>query len=186
MSPLSEFKELFNSARDTVLQNETKFYNFALEGYKTIVKSDGFDGCFGIVVASTKACVIAHASQTETEVQSALKEISDHYMSTPGNLLNEKIYIYSQVNLTGSDFLLYNKIKTELEEMCSLEFPTIEEVKYKASTGNPPFGALVVKCNGKGNQPTVKFITSDMQWHSVLIFILDVTGKFARLHWWSK
>ncbi|CRG91067.1 hypothetical protein PISL3812_08115 [Talaromyces islandicus] len=180
---LADFNDLFNSTTETVPQNKVEYFNFATSEKQ--VRSSGFAGCFGVVVAGKQACIVAHMSQTRDAVTAAKDAIQGYFETFPGTLLPSKVYIYAQVELqtrTKAKYSeLYNDLFASLEELTESTpilvgyIDPIEACLNQNGTpipGTSPekcaFGKLVIKSDGdRVTEPTVQFITIDMQFLEV-------------------
>jgi hypothetical protein len=188
MQKLATFKQLYNSRIGDVITNETSYFRFA-PGVDTTIGSTGFEGCFGVVIASARGCVVAHLTPTENSVNNAKAKIENYYSSYPAILDHEKAYIYAQVSFPAQNQVMHPELYGQLfEHIKSLHSkgaaPTL--VKYidpqdvcSDSDGHPLPGfnvdksesaSLVIKCGTDQNTaPIVQFITSDMQYHAVCV-----------------
>lgn len=177
---LEDFNDLFQSARDDVTQNDTLYFGFALS-YSSVIKSDGFDGCFGIVITSNKGCIVAHPSQSQNRVNIAINDIKEYYEKHHKILSGAKVYIYAQVEFWSQDeikqFSLYKDLEKSLKEITGVAPDLVkyidppEACRDKQNNAIPGrvsdkgvYGKLVIKCGkDESSEPTVSFITIPMQ-----------------------
>jgi hypothetical protein len=177
---LAEFNDLFGSTTKTIGQNKVEYFNFVTGPCKTI-RSLGFEGCFGIVIAGTQACIVAHVSPSPDAVAAVKDDIDNYYTSYPGTLFPAKVYIYAQVKLQSQTEVMYSELYNDLVHFLkdlTDRTPMLE--KYIDPTdacfdqNNKPipgtsreksaFGRLVIKSGeSRFSEPTIQFITIGMQ-----------------------
>lgn len=188
MQKWTGFKELYDSKTDNVNTNETKYFAFA-PSYDKTIGSDGFDGCFGVVITSFRGCIVSHMTPTNNALADAELKINEHYNNYPGILANEQAYIYAQVNFQDQSQLkhpvLYERLSRFVQSVNSNDVAPIL-VKYldpqdvcKDSDGLPlqgfdgnssEYGRLVIKCGkDQSSLPTVRFITPEIQYHAARV-----------------
>ncbi|KAF4988248.1 hypothetical protein FGRMN_9872 [Fusarium graminum] len=178
---IEDFQTKFDNSDPKVLQTQAEFISFTEDG-PHLIGSNGFQGCFGIVLATKQGAIVGHYSQDPQSFATGTARIRELYEQNSAKVDGATPLLYSAVTYsTGaviSDSMRQDYV-TFLKELTGKDathhhYTEITEILEETLSeddfldGNFPedllSGALVVSNPGGGGANTeVLFVNLDMQ-----------------------
>ncbi|OTA56486.1 hypothetical protein K449DRAFT_438001 [Hypoxylon sp. EC38] len=93
---LIAFKKKLAKADKTIFTNDQDYMDFTGQGNK-IFGSDGYAGCIGVVMASSKGAMIGHYNVDENSLERAKGKLKDLYEAHKGDLSGGQLWVYAHV-----------------------------------------------------------------------------------------
>ncbi|KAI0152068.1 hypothetical protein F4776DRAFT_659000 [Hypoxylon sp. NC0597] len=93
---LKAFKEKLDRADKNIFTGDQSYMDFTGQGNK-IFGSNGYAGCTGVVMVSSKGAMIGHYNTDENSFQRAKSKLKDLYEAHKGDLSGGQLWIYAHV-----------------------------------------------------------------------------------------
>ncbi|KAF4445358.1 hypothetical protein F53441_10907 [Fusarium austroafricanum] len=178
---LEEYKRKLE-ASTRVQQDSTQFMDFT-PAQNHMIASDGFQGCFGVILATKQGAVVGHYNQDKEHFEQAKKEIGDYYRDHNDVLGGAATFVYAAYNHREQHIIeqdLLDKYKDFLRELTgnepkehtyteAIETLTDEELDTIGWDEDAIAGGFVIENSGGGSaDSSIYFITIETQRDSAL------------------
>ncbi|CAJ0542997.1 Ff.00g003580.m01.CDS01 [Fusarium sp. VM40] len=173
---IQDFEDKIKACDPYVPQGEAQFLDFTPEG-NHLIGSQGFQGCFGIVIATKQGAIVGHYSQDPQDLAKAKTEIRDLYNKHNAQVGGAPSYLYSAVEYPSGEVTqqdIYDQYVTFLNDLTGKDpvhhsyteaanLLTDEQIDNEDYAEEFLAGGIVVSNSGGGSAETdILFVTIDM------------------------
>jgi hypothetical protein len=180
---IQDFLDKINACDPYVPQGEAQFLDFTPAG-NHMIGSQGFAGCFGVVLATKQGAIVGHYSQDPQDLAKAKTEIPELYKKHNAQVGGAASYLYSAITYETGEVIqkdIYDEYVTFLNELTGKDpihhkYTEAAELISEEDLDNDNYdsellaGGIVVSNSGGGSADTnVLFVTVDMQRDSTVL-----------------
>ncbi|KAM0193373.1 hypothetical protein ACHAPA_004439 [Fusarium lateritium] len=180
---IQDFLDKINACDPYVPQGEAQFLDFTSAG-DHMIGSQGFQGCFGVVLATKQGAIVGHYSQDPQDLAKAKTEIRDLYTEHNAQVGGAASYLYSAITYETGEVQqqdIYDEYVKLINDLTgkdpehhsyteAVELISEEDLDNENYDSDLLAGGIVVSNSGGGSADTnILFVTVDMQKDSTIL-----------------